>query len=84
MVVKDKPDTMVCVDKMGVVLYASNPVNTLNKKHAVLAYPLIKEHVSNVVIEIQKNDTKDSYGGAYTNNLFSNKFHDFFYELQCN
>jgi hypothetical protein len=44
--------TPIWVDNMGVVLNASNPGSTLNKKHIALAYHFVRENVANNVVEI--------------------------------
>ena len=48
----DKP-TPIYVDNMSVVLNATNPGSTLNKKTIVLAYHFVREHITNGVIEIR-------------------------------
>ena len=42
--------TNVYVDNMGIVLNASNPGSTLNKKSVALSYHFVREHVANNVI----------------------------------
>ena len=82
-VVVNKP-TPIWVDNLGVVLNASNPGSTLNKKHIALAYHFVREHVANDVIEIRKIDSKDNYADPFTKALDSKSFHSFFYEVQSN
>jgi hypothetical protein len=76
--------TPVFVDNMGVVLNASNPGSTLNKKSVALSYHFVREHVANLVIEIRKIDSTDNYADPFTKALTSGDHHDFFYEVMCN
>ena len=77
-------NTKIWVDNMAVILNATNPGSTLNKKHVALAYHFVREHVANDVITIMKIDSTDNYADPFTKALNSNEFHDFFYELQSN
>ena len=76
--------TPIYVDNMGVVLNASNPGSTLNKKSVALSYHFVREHVANDVIEIRKIDSADNFADPFTKALTSNEHHDFFYEVTCN
>jgi hypothetical protein len=76
--------TPIFVDNMGVVLNASNPGSTLNKKSVALSYHFVREHVANDVIEIRKIDSADNYADPFTKALNSGDHHDFFYEVMCN
>jgi hypothetical protein len=76
--------TPIFVDNMGVVLNASNPGSTLNKKSVALSYHFVREHVANDVIEIRKIDSADNYADPFTKALNSGDHHDFFYEVTCN
>jgi hypothetical protein len=82
--VKVTKESVIWVDNLGVVLNASNPGSTLNKKNIALAYHFVREHVSGKVISIRKIDTKDNYADPMTKALNSTNHHDFFYELQRN
>jgi hypothetical protein len=82
--VKVTKETVIWVDNLGVVLNASNPGSTLNKKNIALAYHFVREHVAGKVISIRKIDTKDNYADPMTKALNSTNHHDFFYELQRN
>jgi hypothetical protein len=82
--VKVDQATPIWVDNLGVVLNASNPGSTLNKKHIALAYHFVREHVANGVVEIRKINSKDNYMDPFTKALDSRAFHDFFYEIQLN
>eukprot|EP00957_Ditylum_brightwellii_P053825 4078105-Ditylum_brightwellii.AAC.1 len=53
--------TPIFVDNMSVVLNASNPGSTLNKKTVALSYHFVREHVANAVIEIRKIDSEDNF-----------------------
>ena len=76
--------TPIFVDNMGVVLNASNPGSTLNKKSVALSYHFVREHVANDVCEIRKIDSADNFADPFTKALTSNDHHDFFYEVMCN
>jgi hypothetical protein len=76
--------TNIWVDNMAVILNATNPGSTLNKKHVALAYHFVREHVANDVVEVRKVDSADNYADPFTKALNSKDFHDFFYELQSN
>jgi hypothetical protein len=76
--------TPIVVDNMGVVLNASNPGSTLNKKSVALLYHFVQEHVANDVMEIRKIDTADNYADPFTKALTSNEHHGVFYEVMCN
>jgi hypothetical protein len=76
--------TPIWVDNMSVILNATNPGSTLNKKHVALAYHFVREHVANDVIQIRKIHSSDNYADPFTKALNSNEFHDFFYEIQQN
>ena len=82
--VKVNNNTKIWVDNMAVILNATNPGSTLNKKHVALAYHFVREHVANKVISIMKIDSAYNYADPFTKSLNSTEFHDFFYELQSN
>jgi len=82
--IKVNKTTPIFVDNMGVVLNASNPGSTLNKKSVALSYHFVREHVANSAIEIRKIDTADNYADPFTKALTSGDHHDFFYEVMCN
>ena len=74
----------IYVDNMAVVLNASNPANTLNKKHITLAYHYVHEHVTNKIVTIYKIDSKDNFADPFTKGLNSSEHGDFYHELLCN
>ena len=76
--------TKIYVDNMAVVLNASNPASTLNKKHIALAYHYVREHVANKIVTIYKIDSKDNYADPFTKGLNSSEHGDFYHELLCN
>ena len=82
--VKVAKATPIFVDNMSVVINASNPGSTLNKKSVALSYHFVREHVANDVVEIRKIDTTDNYADPFTKALNSTEHHDFFYEVMCN
>jgi hypothetical protein len=69
--VKVSKPTPIFVDNMSVVLNASNPGSTLNKKSVALLYHFVREHVANSVAEIRKIDSADNYADPFTKALNS-------------
>jgi hypothetical protein len=82
--IKVAKPTPIFVDNMGVVLNASNPGSTLNKKSVALLYHFVLEHVANSVMEIRKIDSADNYADPFTKALTSNEHDGFFYEVMYN
>jgi hypothetical protein len=82
--IKVSKPTPIFVDNMGVVLNASNPGSTLNKKSVALSYHFVREHTANNVTEVRKIDSMDNYADPFTKALNSHGHHDFFYEVSCN
>jgi hypothetical protein len=82
--IKVAKPTPIFMDNMGVVLNASNPGSTLNKKSVALLYHFVREHVANSVMEIRKIDSADNYANPFMKALMSNKHHGFFYKVMCN
>ncbi len=74
--------TSIWVDNMSVILNATNPGSSFNKKHVALAYHFVREHVANEVVEIRKNDSVDNYADPFTKALNSTDFHNFYREIQ--
>lgn len=74
----------IYVDNMSVVLNASNPGSTLNKKTVALCYHFVREHVANDVCRIRKIDTKENYADPLSKALNSTQFHGFFHEVLTN
>eukprot|EP00957_Ditylum_brightwellii_P191813 14602401-Ditylum_brightwellii.AAC.1 len=54
------------VDIMSVVLNATNPGSTLNKKTVALSYHFVLEHVANNMIEIHKIASEDNFADPFT------------------
>jgi hypothetical protein len=73
---KGNQPTPLFMDTFGVVLNASNPGNTLNKKLVGLSYHFVREHVANHVTEIRKIDSNDNYPDLFIKALNSNGHHD--------
>ena len=71
-------------DNISVVLNATNPGNTLNKKTMVLRYHFFREHVSNNVEEVRKIHTKNSFVDPFIENLISNYSHGFYHKCMLN
>jgi hypothetical protein len=69
--------TAIWVDSLGVVLNASNPGSTLNKKNIALAYHFVRENASRDVISIRKIDTTDNYADPMTKAINSTHHHNF-------
>ena len=82
--IKVEKPTPIYVDNMSVVLNASNPGSTLNKKAIALAYHYVREHQANSVIEIRKIPSDQNYGDPFTKALNSTEHGGYFYELQSN
>lgn len=82
--IKVSSATSIWVDNMAVILNATNPGSTLNKKHVALAYHFVREHVANTIIDVRKIGSLDNYADPFTKALNSTEFHDFFYEIQQN
>lgn len=82
--VKVSCPTSIWVDNMAVILNATNPGSTLNKKHVALAYHFVREHVANSIIDVRKIGSLDNFADPFTKALNSTEFHDFFYEIQQN
>jgi hypothetical protein len=64
--VKASKPTPIFVDNMSVVLNASNPGSTLNKKSVALSYHFVREHVAKSVAKIQKIDSAGNYADPFT------------------
>jgi hypothetical protein len=69
---------------MSVVLNASNPGSTLNKKSVALWYQFVREHVANSVADIWKIDLAHNFADPFTRALNSTDHNDFFHEVMCN
>ena len=82
--VKVSKPTSIYVDNMSVVLNASNPGSTLNKKTVALSYHFVREHVANDVCKILKINTKENYADPLSKALNSTIHHSFFQEVLTN
>ena len=82
--VKVSKPTSIFVDNSGVVINASDPGSTLNKKCVALAYHFVREHAANSIVQIRKIDSTDNYADPFTKSLTSSDHHDFFYEIMRN
>ena len=82
--VKVSKPTPIFVDNSGVVISASDPGSTLNKKCVALSYHFVREHAANDVVEIRKIDSSDNFADPFTKSLNSSEHHGFFYELMRN
>ena len=76
--------TDIMVDNMSVVLNASNPGSTLNKKHIALSYPFVQEHLENDVIRVLKIGSSDNYADPFTKGMPGPEHGDFMHELMKN
>ena len=63
--------TPIWVDNMSVVLNATNPGSSLNKKAIALSYHFVREHQAQSVISIRKIHTTDNYADPFTKALDS-------------
>eukprot|EP00957_Ditylum_brightwellii_P184605 14059347-Ditylum_brightwellii.AAC.1 len=61
--------TPIFVDNKGIVLNATHPNSTLNKKNVALAYHFAREHVASEVVKIKKIDSEDSFADPFTKAL---------------
>ena len=82
-VIISKP-TPIYVDNMSVVLNASNPGSSLNKKTVALSYHFVREHVANDVCRIRKIATEENYADPLSKALNSTHHHGFFHEMLTN
>ena len=82
--VKVSKATPIFVDNNSVVINASDPGSTLNKKGVALAYHFVREHAANDVVEIRKISTEDNFVDPFTKSLNGSAHHDFFYEIMRN
>ena len=69
---------------MSVVISASNPATTLNKKHIALAYHFVREHTSAQVVNIVKIDSEENFADPFTKGMSSGDHGDFYQELMRN
>src|SRR5688572_23300946 len=53
--------SLIWIDSMGIVLNASNPGSTLNKKLIALAYHFVQESMVINVVKIRKIDSSNNY-----------------------
>eukprot|EP00957_Ditylum_brightwellii_P079982 6082608-Ditylum_brightwellii.AAC.1 len=72
------------VDNMRVVINATNPSSTLNKKIVTLSYHFVGKHAANEAVAIKKIGSKENYVRPYTKALSSNEHHNSYYEYRCN
>lgn len=70
--------TPIWVDNMSVVMNATNPGSSLNKKAIALSYHFVREHQAQSVISVRKIDTKDNYADPFMKALTNPGFHGFF------
>ena len=59
--IKASKPTPLFVDSMSVVLNATNPDSSPNKKTVVLSYHFVMEHVANNVAEARKIHTSENF-----------------------
>ena len=72
------------MNNLGVVLNASNPASSLNKKAVALAYHFVQEHQAEQVISIRKIDINDNYADPFTKGLVNMKHHGFYRQYMRN
>ena len=63
--------TNIHVDNMSVVLNATNPSSTLNKKAVALAYHFVRQHQAGNVIKVSHISSNDNYADLLTKPLNS-------------
>jgi hypothetical protein len=82
--IKVESATPIWVDNMGVVLNATNPASSLNKKWVALSYHFVREHQANGVVSIRKIASSDNYSDPMTKALSAQDHHAFFHNLLRN
>jgi hypothetical protein len=76
--------TPIWVDNMSVVLNATNPGSSLNKKAIALSYHFVREHQAQGVISIRKVNAHDNFADPFPKALTNGELHGFFCHLLCN
>eukprot|EP00957_Ditylum_brightwellii_P142977 10894016-Ditylum_brightwellii.AAC.1 len=82
--IKVSKPTTIFVDNMSVVLNATNPGSTFNKKTVALSYLFVREHDANEVVEVRKIASDENFADPFTKALVSNNFHGFYHECMVN
>ena len=67
--VKVSKPTPIYVDNMGVVINATDPASSLNKKAVALSYHFVREHQAGKVIQVLKIPTADNFADPLTKAL---------------
>eukprot|EP00957_Ditylum_brightwellii_P098927 7536240-Ditylum_brightwellii.AAC.1 len=63
--------TPIFVDNMSMVINATNPGSTLNKKTVALSYHFVREHVANGVVEVREIASEDNFANPFTKAMTS-------------
>eukprot|EP00957_Ditylum_brightwellii_P201784 15327223-Ditylum_brightwellii.AAC.1 len=74
----------IFVDYMSIVLNATNPGSTLNKKAIAFSYHFVREHAANDDAEFRKIVLGDNFADLCTKALVGNDHHGFFHECTVN
>eukprot|EP00957_Ditylum_brightwellii_P178569 13602272-Ditylum_brightwellii.AAC.4 len=74
----------ISAENMSMVIIATNPGSTLNKKTMALSYHFVRDHVANRVVEARKIVSEDNFANPSTKALVSNDFHGFYHECMVN
>eukprot|EP00957_Ditylum_brightwellii_P043047 3260923-Ditylum_brightwellii.AAC.1 len=82
--VKVSKATPIFVDDMSVILNATNPGSTLNKKTVALLHHFVHEHGANNVIEICKIASGGNLADPFTKSMLCDGFHGFDQECIVN
>ena len=64
--VKVTKPTPIFVDNLGVVVNATDPSSSLNKKAVALAYHFVREHQAGNVVSVHKIHTNHNYADPLT------------------
>ena len=82
--VKVTKPTPILVDNMSVVINATDPGSSLNKKSVALSYHFVREHQAGKVIDVRKIDTKANLSDPLSKPLASPQFCGLFHTYMCN
>ena len=82
--IKVSKPTPVFEYNTSVVLKATNPGSTLNKKTVTLRCHFVREHVANNVVEVRKIHTSNIFADPFTKPLATNYLNGFYHEFMVN
>ena len=82
--VKVSKPTDIYVDNKSVLINATNPASSLNKKSVALAYHFERQHQSGKVVSIHHIKSEDNYADILTKLLNSTAFRILAYKFMQN